>query len=461
MSEPLVLAIDLGTSAVKCALVSADGRVIAGTRRLLHGVNPAGWYRAVLRAAGQTLAPEVVDRVQAIGLSGRGGATVACDVAGRALRPALVDLPPADYSADAPPRVRTLAWRVEQAVSAYPSIARRLRWVLAAKDYLLLRLSGETATDPASGPDALRWPGEPCGVPARIAGCLPPVRLPWQFAGSLQPAAASALGLPAGLPIATGLHDGVAAQVGAGALQPGDAALTLGTHAVLRVVCSGEPAGAARHRFYRLWGEADERAVYGANARSAGAAASWAVRLLGAGERSFPALEREAAAVPAGSDGLLFLPYLRGMAYPERRPNLTGALLGLSAEHRRGAIFRAVLEGAACAVRHNAEALAAEGISGRTITLTGAGARSVLWQQILSETLARPLRCSDAPEFAECVGAACCAWVALGRFANVDAAAQANAAPAISIQPTRNGSAAADAKYQRFRAALASGVPCA
>ncbi|HZQ36937.1 MAG TPA: FGGY-family carbohydrate kinase [Dehalococcoidia bacterium] len=459
MNEPPVLAIDLGTSAVKCALVSADGRVLSGTRRLLHGANPAGWYRTALRAARETLAATDRSRVQAIGLSGRGGATILCDAVGRALAPAATGVPPPEYAPGAPQRLRLPAWRVEQALAASPAIERRLRWLLAAKDYLLLRLGGVAATDPASGPDALRWPAAGDASGGLLAERLPAVHLPWQCAGGLQPAAAAALGLPAGLPIATGLHDGVAAQVGAGVLQPGDAALTLGTHLVVRVVCPGDVARAVRFRFYRLWGETDERTVYGANARLAGAAAGWAARLIGAGERSLPALERTAAAVPAGSRGLLFLPYLGGMAYPQRRPELGGALLGLRAEQGRGELFRAVLEGAACAVRHNAEALAAAGIDVGTPTLTGGGARSPLWRQILADTLARPLACSAAPEFAECLGAARCAWVALGRYPSLDAAVAVGAAATVVCEPTPAGMTAADALFDRFREAIASIAP--
>lgn len=459
MDEPLVLAIDLGTSAVKCALVGTDGRIAAGKRRLLHGANPAGWYRTALLAAREALAASDPDRVKAIGLSGRGGATILCDAAGRALGPALGGTPPSDYAVAAPPRLRAVAWRVERAQAATPSLERRLRWVLAAKDYLLLRLSGAVATDPASGPDALRWPAGDHAIGRGLADRLPPVQLPWLVAGGLQPAAARALGLPAGLPVATGLHDGVAAQVGADALRPGEAALTLGSHVVLRVVRAEVAPAAVRFRFYGLWGEADGRMVYGANARFAGAAAGWAARLLSGGERSLPALERGAAGVPAGSRGLTFLPYLTGMAYPERQPALHGALVGLRAEHGRAEIFRAVLEGAACAVRHNAEALAAAGICAALPRLTGGGARSRLWRQILADTLARPLVCGVAPEFAECIGAARCAWVALGLFPSLDAAISAASPATIECHPCPADVAAMETVYRRFRDAIARNLP--
>ncbi len=457
MSEPLVLAIDLGTSAVKTALVSADGSVSAGARRVLHGASPAGWRRSALATARLTLAGVDPQRVAGLALCGRGGATILCDAAGRALAPALTGTPPADFAAEAPARLRSLIWRVQQAAGQTPSLQHRLRWVLAAKDFLLLRLTGEAATDPASGPDALAWPGTD-STACISAEHLPAVRLPWEVAGSLQAGAASALGLPAGLPVVSGLHDGVAAQTGAGALQPETAALTLGTHIVLRAVRADAPAAAARFRFYSLWGERDGRGVYGGNARLGGAALSWAARLLGAGEASLPALERAAAAVPPGSDGLLFMPYLGGMVCPCRRPDLRGAWLGLRQQHGRGQLFRAVLEGTACAVRQIAAALAQSGVVPSRLTLTGGGARSALWRQILADALNQPLCASAAPNFAECVGAARCAWVALGHYPSVDAAIAGGLPPAVVAEPDAAGVQAMARIYDDFLAALTAGV---
>src|SRR5438128_972656 len=164
MPSDLVLAIDLGTSAVKVAAVAADGTVVRGERLTLGPQQPAAWWAA-------------------------------------------------------------------------------------------------------SGLDACAWPLDvlaETGLPIEV---LPAVRLPWECAGQLTSEAARALGLPPGLPVAVGAHDGVAAQIGSGMIAPGDAALTLGTHAVLRVVVPQVPEAAARFRFYSLWGEADARTVAGGNAR--------------------------------------------------------------------------------------------------------------------------------------------------------------------------------------------------
>ncbi|HEY7295002.1 MAG TPA: FGGY-family carbohydrate kinase, partial [Dehalococcoidia bacterium] len=123
-----------------------------------------------------------------------------------------------------------------------------------------------------------------------------------------------------------------------------------------------------------------------------------------------------------------------------------------------------VLEGTACAVRQITEALAQAGIAPTRLTLTGGGARSTLWPQILADALARPLSvgvCPGFPGFEECVGAARCAWVALGRFGSLDAAIAAGAPPMTTIEPSTPGVAAMDRLYTRFTTALASGVPAA
>jgi len=339
-------------------------------------------------------------------------------------------------------------------LEAEPENARRLRYVLAVKDVIALRLTGEAVTDPASGPDTLAWPLRPLAELEFPIAALPKVRLPWQAAGTLLPKAASMVGLHAGIPVATGAHDGVAAQIGSGMVHPGDAALTLGTHAVLRVI-TASPSVNDRYRFYSLWGETDPRQVHGGNARMGGASASWLARAGGGTEQRLQRLEQAARPVPPGSDGVLFLPFLGGMYYPEQRSAMRGAFLGLSARHREGDLYRAVLEGVAFALRHIAESLDTMGVPAHVLRLTGGGARSALWRQVLADVLAVPLGISAAPGFEECVGAARCAWVMLGRYPDIDAAVQAGLDPVETVRPAGGATKRAlDAAYRRYRAAV-------
>jgi xylulokinase len=432
MTEAVALGIDIGTSAVKVAAVTPRGHVLAGIRLPLRRQSPDAWWSATGKATRQLLATGEVapSRIRAIGMSGRGGGTVLLDRRGRLLAPpglgqAQAEDPRVDALIGDSRRLRPLASHVLRALDAGSDIAPRLAHVLAVKDAVLLRLTGEAVSDPASGPDLLAWPLtalEQVGFPTTV---LPAIRLPWERAGVLLPAAAAELGLAAALPVATGAHDGVAAQIGSGMIRDGCAALTLGTHAVLRVVVSSA-AAQIRFRFYSLWGEQDSRAAYGGNARMGGASTAWLGTIAGGGtgdgERLLPALEAAAARVPRGSDGVLFLPFLGGMYYPESRHEARGAFLGLQSQHGRGHLYRAVLEGVAFAIRQIHDALGAEGIHASSINLTGGGAASLLWRQLLADVLDRPLGVSAAPGFEECVGAARCAWVYAGEFPDIDTA---------------------------------------
>ncbi|HZU77887.1 MAG TPA: FGGY-family carbohydrate kinase [Dehalococcoidia bacterium] len=459
MSLDVALGIDLGTTALKVALVDDGGRVVAGIRRLLRAAEPAGWERALSVAVRGLLADTPPCTVVGIGLSGRGGSTCLIDHAGRALMPPGLSPQSPDetiiaaLTGDAA-RLRPLAAHVAAALHDDPLLRRRLHAILAAKDALVYRLTGAAVTDPASGPDRLRWPAAAlarCGVPA---AALPEVRLPWDAAGALLPRPAARFGLPPGLPVAVGLHDGVAAQLGAGMVAPGDAALTLGTHAVLRIVADGCPAAATRFRFYSLWGERDPRCVVGGNARLGGAAPTWIAQLTtAAGERGLARLEADAAALPASAELPLFLPFLGGMYYPERHLELQGAVLGLQRGHGRGHLYRAALEGVAFALRHIEDELAAAGVQARRAVLTGAGALSPLWRSILSTTLTTPLYVAPTPEFTEAVGAARCAWIAAGRYRTPEEALAASTTPRRPLT-ARTDRWPTEERYAHYRAAV-------
>ncbi len=446
ITEAVALGIDVGTSAVKVAAVTPRGEVVAGIRLPLRRQRPDAWWSAVRQATSRLLStPEIIPaRVRAIGLSGRGGGTVLLDRRGRLLAPpglgqARAGDPRVDPLNGVSRRLRPLASHVLTTLAADPNIAPRLAHVLAVKDAILLRLTGEAVTDPASGPDRAAWPLTELRQIGFPEGALPSIRLPWERAGLLLPTAATELGLATGLPVATGAHDGVAAQIGSGMIGELSAALTLGTHAVLRVVTS-TAAAQNRYRFYSLCGEHDSRTVYGGNARMGGASTAWLGTIISGssrdGERRLARLEADAARVPCGSEGVLFLPFLGGMYYPESRHAARGAFLGLQSQHGRGHLYRAVLEGVAFAIRRIDLALKAEGIHASEINLTGGGAVSVLWRQILADVLGQPLGISAAPGFEECVGAARCAWVETGEFPDIDAAV-ANAVPVQSyVEPS-------------------------
>jgi xylulokinase len=440
MDEGVAAGIDIGTTAIKAALIRPDGMVLAGVRTVRRGGGLVAWERAAAAAIAEMTQQHPEIRVETIGVSGRGGSPVLVDAGGRQLVPAgLTNAVVADPRVAAltgdDTRLQPLASHVLRTLQQQPSLRPRLRVVLSAKDALVYRLTGAATTDPASGPDRRTWPERALRETGFPLEALPQVRLPWEPAGPLGAAAARRLGLPSGLPVAAGAHDGVAAQIGTGMVHAGDAALTMGTHAVLRVVADQRHEPARQFLFYSLWGEQDRRTVYGGNARLGGLAAAWLARLFGAGERSLTSLEAAATALPARCHRPLFLPFLGGMYYPERHPAARGAFIGLTPEHRGAHLYLAVLEGVAFALRHIEESLRERGLAAQRAVLTGAGSRSLLWRSLLAASLETPLAAGSAPEYAECVGAARCAWVAAGRFSTLEQALEQASGEATLVQP--------------------------
>ena len=449
---PALISIDLGTTRLKVSSFSTSGRLLkqivkrhtAGEERADH------WWRDTTDAVRRLNATDVLG----VSLSGRAGVGVFVDGSGEVVADAWPDGRHGQQLA------RLHAWRAGpgRSLSNYGAAlvakylwlrehasdsARRCRLALYGKDFLLYRLTGAHCTDWSSGPDAPAWDASLMRDWDLPSGLLPRPALPWEVAGHLTPAAARETGLAAGTPVAVGAHDGVCANVGAGAIGPGDYAITLGTHAVIRTISPSAPPGATR--FYAM---PPDRHVVGGNAFLGGRALDWLLDITsGAQDRTEAYREAEslAAVVPPGADGVSFLPFLGGQMAPERRADARAAFAGLQLAHGRGAMVRALFEGVGFAVADIVDQVATWcGPPGR-IRLTGGGAASPLWRQILAGILDHAVEASD--DAVEGRGAAIFLAVALGLHADYATAA---AAMVPSAQRVEAGAAAAT--YQDLRA---------
>lgn len=422
------LTFDLGTTRLKVAAFDPGGQLLAqhAARHLEHRRDKHIW-----QSAGQwwqdciALTPAIMAEaglsasdILAVGVSGRGGAGIFLDAAGTTVAEPWADnrhaaafarrLEDPSLSRYAAQLLAKLDWLQAEQSSA----AKRVRFALLAKDYLLFRLTGQAITDRASGPDAAAWSSS---APSRI---LPEPRLPWELAAELSRAAAAELGLKPGTPVAVGAHDGIAANIGAGATQPGSYALTLGTHAVVRTVTDRVPPGS--RRFY---GFGESAHIIGGNALAAGRSLDWFVDTLadGGGVTTLHQLADAAASVPAGARGTTCLPFLAGEAAPGRRPDARATFSGLSAHTTRAELFRAALEGTAFAIADIVDEVSAWCGEPDWIGLTGSGVQLETWVSILSGVLNRPLTVTDAAS--EGRGIAMCCAVAVGAETDIHAAA--------------------------------------
>jgi xylulokinase len=428
---PSVLGIDLGTTEAKAALIGLDGRLL-GLGRAGYPLDtgpdgraeqdPEAWWAAVAAAARSIeLAQFEVLGVCAVG---QGPTLAAVDGAGDPVRPAITwqDRRAGNGGFGLLPRMAWLA-------SHEPGSVARARWLMASWDALGLWLSGEAATsiqghETALGAAAL----EAAGVdPTRVPPALPfGSRL-----GSLRHAAADALGLPARTPVLAGVNDGTASILGAGLLAPGDAVDTGGTSGGLGVYASRpvELPGV----FCAPAPLADRWVVGGAMA-ALGASVEWLRSAVLRDGRPLDALLAEAAAVPAGAGGLVFLPYLAGERAPIFDESARGAFVGLTLATGRGQLVRAVLEGAAFAMRQLAEPLAGAGAPMRELRLAGRPTPGDIWARVKADVLGAPAAIPTVGETAV-LGAAILAAAGAGAVDGLEGGVTAMTSVARRVDP--------------------------
>lgn len=264
---------------------------------------------------------------------------------------------------------------------------------------------------------------------------------------------ARATGLPSATPVVLGAADGVLATLGTGALLPGVGAVSIGTSAALRAVADRPTVDPSGRLFcYAL---TDDRWVLGGAVNNGGSVVRWASLALAAADGPTPRGEdadaldarllEEAARVPAGSEGLLCLPYLLGERAPWWRPGLSGAYLGLRRDHRRPHLVRAAVEGVCQQLALVREALDDVGCALQQVHATGGAVASSLWTGVLAAALDRPVRIAASPEGTG-LGACLLGLHALGRLPDLDTATRL-----VQVGTTISPDAGAAATYARTR----------
>lgn len=414
MSDPVYLGIDIGTSGSKGVLVDGSGSVLARTE-LGHTTSypRPGWaehdpekiWWSDFVAIARTLLAEAGDRTPAgIGVSGIGPVLLPADAAGRPLRPAIlygVDTRAAEEITELTQELGAQAildragtplssqavgpkWRWLQRHE--PEVFERTELFLMASSYLVHRLTGEyvldhhsaSQCDPMYDLRAADWaPDWAERVAPGIA--LPRLLWPSEIAGTVTAQAARETGLPVGLPVTAGTVDAWSEATSVGVTDPGDTMVMYGTTMFLVEVLS-DPA--PHTGLWTTRGVLPGSFTLAAGMATSGAITAWLRDLVG-GE--FAELVGAAAEVPAGSQGLLLLPYFAGERTPLFDPDARGILAGLTPSHGRGEIYRAVLEGIGYGVRHNLETMREAGGSTRRLVAVGGGTQGGLWTQIVSD----------------------------------------------------------------------------
>ena len=344
-----------------------------------------------------------------------------------------------------------------------PEIWRRFRSFLLPKDYVRLRLTGVRATDVADASGTLlldvahrSWSHAMLEAAGLDPGCLPALYESPVIVSEVTEAAARTTGLKAGTPVIAGAGDQAAGATGMGIVRPGDVSATIGTSGVV-FAATGAPFTDPRGRLHTFCHAVPGRWHVMGVTQAAGLSLRWFRDNFGiaagaqvAGLDPYDLLSSEAAGVPPGADGVLWAPYLMGERTPYLDPDARAALVGLAANHGRGHIIRAILEGVAFSLKDTFTIFEQLDIPIRGVRLGGGGARSLMWRQIQADVYGRAVEIVAAEEGAA-YGAALLAGVGVDLWPSVNAACDAVVRIAQRTEPDTGSVAALEAGYRRYR----------
>jgi xylulokinase len=306
-----------------------------------------------------------------------------------------------------------------------PGVWSRIAHVVLPKDFVRFRLTGDFAVDRADGAGTLLfdlrerdWSPDVLAALDFDPSWLSRTHEGPEVTGEVSEAAAAATGLRPGTPVVAGGGDQAAAAVGVGAVGPGVLSVSLGTSGVVFATTEGpliDPEGRLHAFCHAVPGRWHVMGVM----LSAAGSLRWYRDTLAPGI-DFSDLVAEAMSAPPGSDGLLFLPYLTGERTPHPDPLARGGFVGLTLEHRRAHLTRAVLEGVAFGLRDCLELMRSVGLSGHAeARATGGGSASRPWRQILADVMETTVVTTSTTEGAA-YGAALLAAVGTGWFPTVE-----------------------------------------
>lgn len=475
----MLLGIDIGTSSSKGVLVERDGTIVASTT-VEHEVSmpkpghvefdaSTAWSE-IGRIARELLVGRDPAALDGVCVSAMGPCLVLTGDDLKPLRPTIL------YGIDARAEAQIAeldALLGEDAIFATcgkalssQAVGPKLRWVrdrepdvfaastrwFGLSSWLVAKLTGEytmdhhTASqcDPLYDVAAADW--HPEWAPL-VAEHLPLPRLAWpaEIVGHVTSDAAAASGIPVGTPVCAGTIDAWAEATSAGVRAPGDLMLMYGSTLFFVEVLDSY---AAHPKLWTTRGVEQGSFTLAAGMSTSGTLTQWVQKVTGGAP--FEELIAEAEAVPAGSDGLLLLPYFAGERTPIFDPDARGVIAGLSLHHGRGHLFRAAYEGIAYGIRQIVAFLDSTAEPVQRLVAVGGGTKARLWMQIVSDVTGRP---QDVPErtIGASYGDAMLAGIGTGVAS--DAFSWARVAETVQPDPTRT------ALYDEFFSAYESLYP--
>ena len=490
--SPLMLGIDLGTSGTKALLLDETGEVIATARAEYHlnrpregwtEQDPEDWWDGIRSSVRKVLelSGAEPDRVKALALSGQMHGSVFLNSQGEVIRPPILwnDTRTTAQCEEmrrqiGEKRLRELVGNpVLEGFTApkllwlrdnEPENYRELDTLLLPKDFIVYRLTGEKTTEVSDAAGSVlfnvrerKWEDEilsELDLPGEI---LPPVRNSTEVVGVLRPEVSDLLGLNVDTLVIAGGADNACSAVGNGINQEGRLLASIGSSGVVLAHTDSMRVDSAGRLHSFNHARPDSWYLMGVML-SAGLSFRWFRKNLGKLEETvsdltnsdtYDVLTEEAATVPPGADKLIFLPYLNGERTPHADPDARGVFFGLTDSHTKGHLIRAVLEGISFGLRDSLELIKEKNIEPQEVRITGGGAKSDLWTDILSDVFGCKIKktaLNEGPAF----GAALLAGVGADVFGSVDEAIRKTVVAKTVAKPDKENGRVYDQLYRIY-----------
>jgi xylulokinase len=483
------IGIDVGTSGTKALAINPAGKILAQAtasyplhhpKPLWSEQDPEDWWQATIKVVREVMKKARLKPadVKAIGLSGQMHGSVFLDKHDKVIRRALLwndqrtEAECAEIEKRAGGRKQLIKMVANPALTGFtapkilwlrnhePKNFARLAKVLLPKDEIRRRLTGEYATEVSDASGMLlldvvkrKWSKQLLSKLELDESLLGTCYESEEITGKLSSETAKLLGLTTDCVVVGGAGDCAAGAVGNGIVKSGLLTTSLGTSGVV-FVHSDEPQFDPDGRLHTFCHAVRGKWHMMGVTLCAGGSLQWfhdnVCALDSKGKAIYEQLTKEAAAVPAGSEGLQFLPYLTGERTPHLDPNARGAFVGLTLSHKRGHMTRAIMEGVTYSLRDSFAIMSDLGVPVKQIRASGGGAKNPFWRQMQADVFGKPVVAMVADEGAA-YGVALLAAVGAGEFKDITEACSATIKTADESKPNTQTKKVYDAGFPVYQ----------